>query len=598
MKAEAQLSPGDLTNAHAGLEGVFNCTKCHVLGDKVANDKCLSCHKEIKYRIDHSSGFHASKEAKGKDCTVCHSDHHGRNFDIVRFDKNKFNHNLTGFELTGGHKTIDCRQCHKADYVEDRELKKRSNTYLGLSTDCKSCHEDYHQKTLSNDCAKCHSTTAFAPASKFDHNKTSFALVGQHRTVNCNECHKKETRNGKAFQQFTGMPFGNCNSCHKDPHGANLGTNCKQCHSEQSFSSLAGIKKFDHSETHFPLKGKHRQIDCAGCHNMVAAPTAIFQDRLGVRTNECSVCHKDAHDGKFGRNCADCHNEESFRASSGSMKNFNHNLTGFELEGKHQSVDCKKCHTSGSFTDPLPHYTCASCHKDYHEGQMASILGLSPDCSKCHTADGFAGSLFSIDDHNKTRFKLEGGHLATPCFACHKPDTGKKWQFRKIGETCADCHKDVHEGFLDKKFYPNQACTQCHVTESWEANHFDHNVTQFKLSGAHAKQSCMACHGKKDDEGHLPQRFQQFANMSTACTACHKNIHGSQFDKNGVTDCTRCHAFNNWDAVKFNHNKSAFKLEGKHATVDCSACHKPVETGGEMVVQYKLKRFQCIDCHQ
>ncbi len=30
-----QISPGDLSNAHKDLEGMSNCTKCHVLGDKV-----------------------------------------------------------------------------------------------------------------------------------------------------------------------------------------------------------------------------------------------------------------------------------------------------------------------------------------------------------------------------------------------------------------------------------------------------------------------------------------------------------------------------------------------------------------------------------
>jgi len=591
----AQISPGDLTKAHADLEGVFNCTKCHDLGNKVSNDKCLNCHKEIKSRTDRGAGYHASKDVKGKDCTVCHSDHHGRNFDIVRFDKNKFNHTLTGFELTGAHKPIDCRQCHKPDYIEDPGLKKRSKTYLGLGRDCISCHEDYHQKTLANDCAKCHTTTDFKPASKFDHNKAHFALQGKHKTVDCIECHKKETRNGKPFQQFTGMPFSNCNSCHKDPHEFKLGANCKQCHSEESFSSLAALKKFNHSETHFPLKGKHKQVDCAECHKMDATPATIFQDRLGVRTNDCARCHKDVHENKFGSNCAECHNEDSFRAS-GSMKNFDHKRTAFALEGKHQAVDCKKCHTKGSFTDPLPYYTCDACHTDYHEGQLASILGLSPDCSKCHTVNGFENSLYTITDHNKAKFPLTGAHLATPCIDCHKTDS-KKWQFRNIGERCVDCHTDVHDGFIDKKYYPNQSCETCHVNDSWQESHFDHKLTKFKLLGAHANQPCMACHGKKDDTGKLPQRFQQFTNTPTSCTACHKNVHQQQFEKDGVTDCVRCHAYDNWKAVKFDHNKSAFKLDGKHAKVACSGCHKPIEKDGEVVVQYKMKSFKCIDCH-
>jgi len=40
-----QISPGDLSNAHKDLEGMSNCTKCHALGEKVENNKCLDCHK-------------------------------------------------------------------------------------------------------------------------------------------------------------------------------------------------------------------------------------------------------------------------------------------------------------------------------------------------------------------------------------------------------------------------------------------------------------------------------------------------------------------------------------------------------------------------
>ena len=52
----AQLSPGDLTKAHANLEGLSNCTKCHELGDKVTNTKCLDCHKDINSLISKKYG--------------------------------------------------------------------------------------------------------------------------------------------------------------------------------------------------------------------------------------------------------------------------------------------------------------------------------------------------------------------------------------------------------------------------------------------------------------------------------------------------------------------------------------------------------------
>jgi len=105
----AQISPGELAEVHAHLEGISNCTKCHTLGDKVSNEKCLDCHTELKARIDQNKGNHASAEIKGKACVTCHNDHHGRKFEIIRFDKDKFDHKLAGFEVLGAHAKKTCK---------------------------------------------------------------------------------------------------------------------------------------------------------------------------------------------------------------------------------------------------------------------------------------------------------------------------------------------------------------------------------------------------------------------------------------------------------------------------------------------------------
>ncbi len=266
----AQLSPGELTHSHADLEGIRNCTKCHVLGDKVSNDKCLDCHKVLKSRINARKGYHASREVKGKECASCHSEHHGRQFEMIRFEEKTFDHQLTGYDLTGAHQKIDCRDCHKPDLISDREIKFRKNTYLGLGQECLACHEDSHQKTLGNDCASCHSTDAFAPAARFDHNKTDFALAGKHRDVDCAECHLKEMREGKSFQRFADIPFAQCSSCHDDPHQNQHLKRCDECHTEQAFSDRRQLFRYNHSRTNFPLKGKHRQTACAECHSFDA----------------------------------------------------------------------------------------------------------------------------------------------------------------------------------------------------------------------------------------------------------------------------------------------------------------------------------------
>ena len=89
---QAQLSPGKLTTAHADLEGMFKCTQCHVLGNKLDDNKCLGCHEEIQSLIDLDRGYHSSEEVRTRECAACHSEHHGRNFDMMRFDQENFDH--------------------------------------------------------------------------------------------------------------------------------------------------------------------------------------------------------------------------------------------------------------------------------------------------------------------------------------------------------------------------------------------------------------------------------------------------------------------------------------------------------------------------
>ena len=103
-----QLSPGDLSEAHKEMEGMSKCTLCHDLGEKVSNNKCLDCHKEIKSLLSENRGYHANSTISRKDCFECHSDHHGRKFDMIRFDEATFEHELTGYNLEGSHKIVDC----------------------------------------------------------------------------------------------------------------------------------------------------------------------------------------------------------------------------------------------------------------------------------------------------------------------------------------------------------------------------------------------------------------------------------------------------------------------------------------------------------
>jgi nitrate/TMAO reductase-like tetraheme cytochrome c subunit len=512
--ANAQISPGELCKAHEHLEGASNCTQCHAFANKVTREKCLDCHKEIQANINANKGYHASSEVKGKNCAACHNDHHGKNFQVIKFNKKTFDHAKAGFVLKGKHAKQECKACHKPEFIKDPKYKKKLTTYLGLSQTCLSCHDDYHQGKLSSKCTECHSFDSWKNAERFDHSKTKFPLLGKHIKVACVDCHKVEIINGKKAQKFTGLNFTNC-----------------------------------------------------------------------------TPCHKDVHDNKFGQNCKKCHTEESFHFNK-SMKAFDHDKTDFKLVGKHKLVDCKQCH-KGELTAPIKHNQCQSCHKDYHNGDFTK-KGVTPDCDQCHTNDGFIPSTFTIEKHNKTKFKLEDAHLASSCMACHKKDN-KNWSFKNMGTKCVDCHKNEHKGFIQEKFYPNEECIACHNAKNWKEIKFDHNKTGFKLEGEHAKTACGECHYGKNELGVRTQKFQ---NLSQECSSCHKDSHVGQFEVNGKTDCTRCHGFDKWENSKYDHNTSRFKIDGKHIGVKCEECHKPVMNEKGKYIEYKFDDISCARCHK
>ena len=512
LNINAQISPGDLCKAHADLEGISNCTKCHDIGNKVTRAKCLDCHQEIKALISAKKGYHASSEVSKQECSACHNDHHGRNFQIIRLNKKQFNHALTGFKLQGKHAKIDCKECHKPDFIKDPKFKKKPTTYIGLNQDCLSCHDDYHQGKLSKDCASCHNFNSFKNATGFDHSKTHFPLLGQHKKVDCLQCHKTQTVNGKVFQNFSGLKFGNCTDCHEDVHKNKFGQDCKKCHTEESFHFNVGMKAFDHDKTNFKLIGKHKLVDCKACHK-------------------------------------------------------------------------------GSLTAPLKHKNCTDCHTDYHKGEF-SKKGKLPDCTYCHDNNGFTPSTFTVDRHNE-KFVLDGAHEATLCSACHKKQSD--WKFTKMGKNCIDCHENEHNGFMDEKYMPGNDCQACHNTKDWHTIRFDHNKTDYKLEGKHADVACAECHYAKNSEG---KRTQQFEGTSKECSSCHKDSHVGQFAVAGKTDCSRCHGFDKWENSKFDHNTSRFKLDGAHATLACNECHKTVMNTLGKYVEYKYDDISCAKCHK
>ena len=87
VNPETLLMPGKLTTAHAKYEE--ECSKCHDRTDRSRQTGlCLDCHKEIAADVRQHRGFHGRLTGiDTAECRACHSEHLGRNADIMKLSR-------------------------------------------------------------------------------------------------------------------------------------------------------------------------------------------------------------------------------------------------------------------------------------------------------------------------------------------------------------------------------------------------------------------------------------------------------------------------------------------------------------------------------
>ena len=572
-------SPGKLARAHAYIDGPSNCAKCHVTGKRDLDaNKCLDCHQAVAQRVKEKKGLHASPKALNKPCELCHKEHKGPEYDLFAWQtfggQSKFNHDLSGFPLTGRHSVVECAQCHKQKTATGRP------SFLIAPTSCQGCHKSPHGElhdTLAS-CDRCHDAKSWRPLDpmKFDHSRDSrFALEGRHIGVPCSSCHPRSMFRLSNWSA-------DCTPCHKNVHGESLfgQKRCAMCHSARGAWNAVD---FDHAhKTRFALDGPHRK-PCATCH------TATARQSPG---RNCDTCHKDAHAGRFTKvgDCAACH----LNTTWGPELRFEHGrLTRFALFGRHEVVDCRACHRGKGPTDyenfdnlvsvvgtgrnKVVKLACMGCHthENVHKKQFTD-----DQCLKCHARPGdtkqtadprsFAERV-KIGHGPGKPFQLIEGHKISDCKKCHKNDN-----YRDTPTNCVACHEDrLHKGSLGK-----DTCLNCHEGARWPATKFDHDKSNYPLEGKHKDVKCETCHPAK-----------AYKPTPTLCgdSKCHAK--DDAHEKALGNACEGCHSPTG--KVLFDHNdpkvKDRWKLDGKHQTVRCIGCHPNQK--------YKPAPTICENCH-
>jgi len=460
----------------------------------------------------------------------------------------------------------------------------RPHEELDSTLKCLSCHGQGGKEALRERCVACHEEIAWLIANR----------RGYHAQKSPEDCSK----------------------CHRDHKGRDF---------ELIHWEGGSPERFDHAQTGWPLQGKHAAAKCRDCHEqkrMTARSAQLLKRKnkaqgwIGLDT-ACLSCHKDAHRGALGEDCARCHGSDAWKPASA----FDHAKSGYPLTGKHADVACNKCHMAASLTlprneaggpaplfKPLPHAECSACHLDPHASRLGTM------CSRCHVTDSFAQVPSEKFNHDLTRYPLRGKHAALKCAQCHDPE--KAWGKKPRFASCDACHRDAHAGSATLAG-KSADCAACHRVEGFKPSTFtvtQHQSSKYPLAGKHASVACEKCH-RKNPPG-VPAAKLGTAGVlmrpaHAVCRDCHADSHGGQLakrDHGGA--CESCHKVDGWKPSTFSvaeHARLRLPLDGRHRRVDCAACHGPARKGlpalppseklGSARVALVLGEVECAACH-
>ena len=244
--------------------------------------------------------------------------------------------------------------------------------------------------------------------------------------------------------------------------------------------------------------------------------------------------------------------------------------------------------------------TCGTCHTEHH-GRTWNLIQWP------------RGNPQNFD-HERAGFPLQGAHRDIDCTACHQrkriknadvatllQDAPDRETFLGLSDTCADCHFDEHRG------QEGLECAECHGEKSFKpAFRFDHDNSDFPLTGKHAQVACESCHVRMQDlatpRAAFPQpvawTFFRFVDIAhTLCTDCHEDPHEGQMG----SACATCHTTRAWRAMTQTardtgfHDRYRFQLRGGHVGVACQQCHGPFAR--QAAIFHGLAFDRCDRCH-
>ncbi len=346
-----------ITVAYAQKKSVHSnqqlqCSTCHECEVPTKNNPCLrQCIRESLVSVKHSAD-----EAPAV-------------ITIDRFKKIEdhympviFSHqahaemsNLSGGCVTCHHynppgQILSCVDCHETSRKRDDIMKP--DLKGAYHRQCIDCHSKWSHEY---ECLSCHEPNN--GNKKVSSGKKKTTPITVHKKINEPEKLVYETKykNGPKVTflhtEHTKLFNLDCTSCHSNE-------SCVKCHDRAKEKSPKVMKD---SDPHAKCSSCHEvKKDCSFCHSEKEKPGFSHLTRTGWELNKfhkklsCIDCHETK--GKFEKlpnDCNSCH-------PNWSTENFNHKITGLELDEIHIESECSDCHIDGNYSK----HSCENCHDE------------------------------------------------------------------------------------------------------------------------------------------------------------------------------------------------------------------------------------------
>lgn len=227
---QAMTSPGELSRAHAFLEG--NCAACHtpVRGVEAAN--CIVCHADDRSLLQRQpTAFHADV----RECTACHIEHGGRSNRPTQMDHAQLARlGLRQLQQEAGPDPAKKAMIDRIQpWLQSAPTADPQQEILPQEAilNCSTCHanQDPHRQFFGTDCSQCHGTTAWT-IPQFRHPPPS--------STECAQCHQAPPSHYmEHFNMISVRVAGK-------PHAQVR--ECFQCHQTTSWNDIKGVGWYKH----------------------------------------------------------------------------------------------------------------------------------------------------------------------------------------------------------------------------------------------------------------------------------------------------------------------------------------------------------------